>query len=166
MKLGRIYLIGMPGSGKSFFGLKLSEAIDYPLVDLDTVIEEKEGKEISEIFEINGEDYFRDLESKVLHEVSESSDHKIISTGGGAPCYRQGIEYMNSQGVTVFLETDKEILIQRLAEKTHRPLVQGDTQKRVDELLKARLPIYKKAQISIAHREVDLLLDVLKALKN
>lgn len=161
MKLGRIYLIGMPGSGKSYFGRKLSETLDYPLIDLDQVIEEQEEMEISAIFASKGEDYFRDLESATLQSVTESSDHLIIATGGGAPCYRNGLEYMNEHGVTVFLETERALLIERLAEKTHRPLIQGDTEKKVDELLKSRLPIYKKAQISIAHREVDLLLDLL-----
>lgn len=156
----------MPGSGKSFFGKKLSEELDYQLIDLDKAIEEKEGRAISDIFASSGEAYFREVESLTLKEVSERSEHQIISTGGGTPCFLDGLDYMNAHGITVFLETKRDLLIERLAKKNHRPLVQGDTEKRVDELLAKRLPIYKKAQISIAHREVDLLLNAIKSIKS
>lgn len=164
--IGRIYLIGMPGSGKSYFGKKLSAELKIPLVDLDKVIEEGEEMTISEIFESKGEAYFRKLENNALKEISEVSDQQIISTGGGTPCFHDGLEYMNSHGVTVFLETERELLIDRLAKKSHRPLVQGDTEARVDQLLKMRLPIYQKAQISIAHRDLGLLLDEINNLKS
>ena len=156
----------MPGCGKSYFGKKLSSELDCALVDLDKVIEEKEGMEISEIFSSKGEDYFRKVENEVLKETTEECGFQIISTGGGTPCFHNGIDYMNQHGITVFLETDRELLIERIARKSHQPLMQGDTEARVDELLKARLPIYKKAQISIAHREVDLLLNDIKSLRS
>lgn len=154
----------MPGSGKSYFGKKLSTELDYPLVDLDKVIEQTEGMEISAIFSTRGEDYFRKVEHEVLKETTEECENQIISTGGGTPCYHDGMNFMNQHGITVFLETERELLIERIARKSHRPLMQGDTEARVDELLKTRLPIYKKAQISIAHREVDLLLNDIKSL--
>lgn len=164
--LGKIYLIGMPGSGKSYFGEKLSANLNYDLIDLDKAIEEKEGLAISEIFSSKGEDYFRQLENDLLKEISNQSDQLIISTGGGTPCFHNGLAFMNTHGTTVFLEAEKEVLVDRLSRKSHRPLVQGDTEARVEELLKTRLPIYKKAHISIAHRDVDLLLEAIKNLKS
>jgi len=164
VKTGIIYLVGMPGCGKSYFGKKLATELDCALIDLDKVIEDKEGMEIAEIFSSKGEDYFRKIENEVLKETTKECKFQIISTGGGTPCFHDGIDYMNQHGITVFLETERELLIERIARKSHRPLMQGDTEARVDELLKARLPIYKKAQISIAHREVDLLLNDIKNL--
>ncbi|WP_258101223.1 shikimate kinase [Marinoscillum pacificum] len=164
MKTGIIYLVGMPGCGKSYFGKKLATELDCALIDLDKVIEEKEGMEIAEIFSSKGEDYFRKIENEVLKETTNECEFQIISTGGGTPCFHDGIDYMNQHGITVFLETERELLIERIARKSHRPLMQGDTEARVDKLLKTRLPIYKKAQISIAHREVDLLLNDIKNL--
>lgn len=156
----------MPGSGKSYFGRMLSESLKLDLVDLDSVIEEKEARSISDIFGADGEAYFRKVENRILKEVSEQYENIIVSTGGGTPCFLDGLDYMNQNGVTVFLEADKELLVERLISKSHRPLVKGDTESRVKELLKTRLPIYQKAQISIEHREVDLLLDEIKSLKS
>jgi len=156
----------MPGSGKSYFGRKLSEALNITLVDLDSAIEQKENRTISEIFAADGEAYFREVENSFLKEISVQHEEIIVSTGGGTPCFLDGLDFMIQNGVTVFLEADKELLIERLISKSHRPLVQGDTEKRVEDLLKNRLPIYERAQISIAHREVDLLLDEIKSLKS
>ncbi len=155
----------MPGSGKSFLGKRISEAVGYKLTDLDAAIEEKEGITISEIFSTKGEVYFRQLEHDTLQEVTEKSEHQIISAGGGTPLFHQGMHYMNEHGITVFLETDRELLIERLAAKSHRPLVQGNTAAKVDELLQRRLPIYRMAHFTIAHREVDRLIDEIKVLK-
>ncbi|MEQ8580334.1 MAG: shikimate kinase [Marinoscillum sp.] len=164
MKLGRIYLVGMPGSGKSYFGKQLASTVEFPFVDLDHEIELQEGREISAIFSEEGEEYFRKIESKMLISLSEKYPGAIISTGGGTPCFHKGMEYMKGHGITVFLEADRDLLIERIARKDHRPLMQGDVENRVNELLKARLPVYRSAHISIDHRDVDLLLGAIKAL--
>lgn len=156
----------MPGSGKSYFGKKLAAATEMILIDLDKVIEEQEACTISEIFNNKGEDCFREIEAAMLRKVSQECTQGIISTGGGTPCFHEGIDYMNKTGITVFLETEKSLLIERLDRKDHRPLMQGDTEKRVDQLLESRLSIYKKAHISIAHRDVDLLLNQINSIKN
>lgn len=157
MKLeGRIYLIGMPGSGKSYFGKMLMDMLDCPMIDLDHEIEALEDRKISEIFSSDGEEYFRKVEHQTLKRVTEKHDKIIISTGGGTPCFHKGIDYMKKNGVVVFLHTPKETLVERLARKDHRPLVQGDVNDRVNQLLTERLPIYKQAHLSIAHRDVGL----------
>ncbi|MFY0607251.1 MAG: shikimate kinase [Cyclobacteriaceae bacterium] len=165
-ELGKIYLVGMPGSGKSYLGKPLALKLNAPFIDMDDVIESREGRSISDIFSQSGEDYFRQVESNVLHDLSEEYSNAIISTGGGAPCFHEGIDFMNDQGITVFLKTDKSILFERLARKSHRPLMQGDVVSKTEALLKKRLPIYEKAHLAISHRDVSLLIDSLLALRS
>src|SRR5215216_5287440 len=100
----KIYLIGMPGSGKTTLGKQIAEDLGFPFIDLDTEIENREGKSISEIFSHKGEDHFRVLESTLLKELSSSSHNVVIATGGGAPCYFGGMETMNATGLTVFID--------------------------------------------------------------
>ncbi|REE06000.1 shikimate kinase [Marinoscillum furvescens DSM 4134] len=143
----------MPGSGKSHFGRILEEELICPLIDLDKEIEEAEERTISDIFEQEGEEYFRQAEARMLRIITESQEEVIISTGGGTPCYHDGLEYMNAHGTTVYLEAEESVLIKRLAPKDHRPLMVGDTEKRVKELLNQRLPVYQKAKITLSHRD-------------
>lgn len=156
----------MPGSGKSFFGNRLATELGLPFLDMDHEIEMLEGKTISEIFENQGEEYFRKVEASVLRDLSSKNDNCIISTGGGAPCFHQGMEYMNAEGVTIYLKTEKSILIDRLERKSHRPLMQGDIVKKTEELLETRSPIYEKAHFAIDHREVSLVVESLSKIKN
>lgn len=141
------------------------EHLDYPLIDLDKEIEAREGKTISEIFAGEGEEYFRRVEADLLREISTQHEHMILSTGGGTPCFHEGIDYMNKNGVTVFLETEKEVLIERIAKKSHRPLMRGDVEKTVNDLLAKRLACYQQAQISIAHRDPDILVELIQTVK-
>lgn len=167
MKNNRIiYLVGMPGSGKSYFGRKLAEVTGLDVLDMDKAIEEEEGRTITDIFSQEGEQYFRQLESNKLKELtlSHQGNGAIISTGGGTPCFHEGMRYMNTQGVTVFLETEMEVLLERLSAKTHRPLVQGDVEQKTKALLAARLPTYHQAHISIAHRDAEALMTQIEEL--
>lgn len=139
------------------------EQLSFPMIDMDHEIEAAEGRQISEIFATDGEAYFREVESVILKKLTQENDHVIISTGGGTPCFHDGLDYMKQNGVVVFLQTDKEVLIERLSRKDHRPLMQNDVENRVNELLEKRLPIYEKAHVSIAHRDVDLFMQQVAA---
>ncbi|WP_258105450.1 shikimate kinase [Marinoscillum sp. MHG1-6] len=150
----RIYLIGLPGTGKSYFGKILAEETGLPFYDLDHIIEEKEGCEITEIFETKGEDYFREVEAGCLSGFNNKEGF-ILATGGGAPCFHDGIEVMNAHGVTIYLTQERAVLIERLSAKSHRPLLQNNVAEKVDKLLEVRGPIYEQANITIAHREAD-----------
>lgn len=124
----KIYLIGFMGSGKTYRGRQLSEKLSIPFFDLDEQIVAHEGKSINEIFENNGEEYFRMLEKDLLHIITESHDSMIMACGGGAPCYFNNIEYMNRSGTTVWLNTPLDVLAARLLkEKDHRPLLKDLT---------------------------------------
>ena len=93
--LNTIFLIGYMGAGKSVVGRLLSQINGFNFYDLDEYIEAKEGKKVSEIFNENNEVYFRKIENKYLKEISLLKDNKIISTGGGTPCFQNNFEIIN-----------------------------------------------------------------------
>jgi shikimate kinase len=114
------------GSGKSYWGRKLSEKLRLPFFDLDEQIESSEGKTISQIFAEEGEEYFRLIEKDTLHIISESHDSFIMATGGGTPCYFNNIDFMNKSGTAVWINTPIDLLHERLLkEKTQRPLIKN-----------------------------------------
>ena len=119
----KLFLIGMMGSGKSYWKKKLADKIKTGGYDLDFLIESHEEKTISEIFEEEGEEYFRKSEAKILRWFAEKKSF-VLATGGGTPCFHNNMEWMNQQGVTVWLDEPVAILAERLKrEKDHRPLI-------------------------------------------
>lgn len=139
----------MPGSGKSTIGKELANSLNYHFIDLDKEIEQKEANVISEIFTTKGEHYFRRIESKLLKEISEKKNDTVIATGGGAPCFYNGIEFMNSLGVTIFINVNTSQLLERVKKQDERPLLKEDAEQAMINLFNSRIHIYKKAQITI-----------------
>lgn len=140
------------GSGKTTLGRALADAIGIPFIDLDHYIEQRYRKTISQLFAENGEDRFREIERRMLHEVGEFED-VIISTGGGTPCFFDNIEYMNEQGTTVYLDVPVERLFIRLSiARSKRPLIKEKNDEElmsfIKEQLEKRAPHYSKAQYS------------------
>ncbi|MBR5359997.1 MAG: shikimate kinase [Lachnospiraceae bacterium] len=105
-----IVLIGMPGCGKTTVGRRLSEEFDKEFVDTDDLIVNRSGRQITDIFAKDGEEYFRDLESEVVHDVSAEGG-KIIATGGGAVLRDANVDALRSNGILVFLDRPLEDLI-------------------------------------------------------
>lgn len=148
----RIYLIGFMGSGKSYTGKRLAHLCSFPFVDLDAYIEEKAGMPIPQIFEADGEDGFRIREQQALHETLEWPN-AIISTGGGAPCFFDNMEWMKQHGLVVYLEASSQVLSHRLgSEMQHRPLLQGQTPETlvgfIEERIAQRRAWYEQAHVS------------------
>jgi shikimate kinase len=148
----RIFLIGYMGAGKTTLGRALAAELGVEFIDLDCYIEERFRKTISQIFAEKGEEEFRNIERRMLHEVGEF-ENVIISTGGGTPCFFDNIEYMSSQGTTVYLDVPVERLFIRLSiARSKRPLIKdkNDEELRafIAEQLGKRLPHYSKAQYS------------------
>src|SRR5690349_71191 len=110
----KVYLIGMPGSGKSTIGKQLAAALLLPFVDLDHEIERKELKSIAEIFSEKGENYFRHTESQMLQQWAGSARDFVMATGGGAPCFFNGLEIINNSGISVFLDVPVSELLRRI----------------------------------------------------
>ena len=148
-----VYLIGFMGSGKSAYAERLAKQLKWHLMDLDKVVEEKAELSIPEIFNAHGEAYFRRLETEAL-KSTESISNTVIATGGGAPCSDQNIDWMNQNGITVYLKLLEDKLLKRLKKgQEKRPLITGmnadQLQKFVSENLKARSYYYLQAQIVI-----------------
>lgn len=99
----RIFLTGYMGAGKTTLGKAFARKMNVPFVDLDWYIEERFHKTVGELFTERGETGFRELERNMLHEVAEF-ENVVISTGGGAPCFFDNMEFMNRVGKTVFLD--------------------------------------------------------------
>ena len=144
-----LYLIGMMGSGKSSTGRPLAERLGYGFVDADAVIEQVTGSNISEIFERDGEDHFRDLETQVLRSISERHS-LVVATGGGIVTRSENWGMMH-QGIVIWLDVERDQLLLRLQkDSTQRPLLQvNDPGEAVDEILSQRRPLYNEADLTV-----------------
>ena len=154
----------MLGSGKTTLGKQLAAHMNIPFVDMDWEITKKENNSVQEIFAEKGEDYFRKIEAEVLSELAATKDSLIIGTGGGAPCFHQGIDVINHAGFSIFLDVPVEELVSRLAKATDRPLLNTEDDdekaKRIQELRARRLPVYQRAHVTIEQPTFQKLLDV------
>lgn len=156
----RIYLIGYMGCGKSTLGKRLAKHLNLQFVDMDHYIEMRNHKTVPQIFAEEGEAEFRKKERKALEELADFSDI-VIATGGGAPCFFDNIELMNSTGTTIYMNIDPAILADRLMHsKTERPLIKGKSKEEltdfIDEMLKKRNPFYSLAKFEITEPDIDL----------
>ena len=147
----RIILIGYMGAGKTTIGRQLALALGLQFYDLDLYIELRYHKKVSEIFAEQGEEHFRDLEQRMLHEVAEFED-VVVSCGGGTPCFFDNMDYMNQQGETVYLKATPEVLCMHLKMgHTIRPLIlgkdkEGELLPYIQQTLAEREPFYMKAK--------------------
>ena len=148
----KIYLIGMPGCGKSTLGTKLASKLNYEFIDMDNYIEKQACMFIDEIFEAYGEAYFRELETNTLKEFMDL-DNVIISTGGGIIKNKKHKELMN--GLCVFLDVPLDILEERLNNSNIvRPLLQTKT---VYDLFEERKDLYDYfADIKVSNTDLDV----------
>ncbi len=169
-----IYLIGFMGSGKSYWGMRLALLLNLPFLDLDYLIETKEGMSVGSYFESQGEVIFREIERFHLRNIPDAPG-SVISVGGGTPCFFNNLDWMNAHGTTIYLRADPEILIKRLANEIEkRPLLKGLNQDQLKErvfyTLVWRDPIYQRAKhiVEVSTSESDMekaLLDIIYKVK-
>ncbi|MGE0078993.1 MAG: shikimate kinase [Bacteroidales bacterium] len=150
----KIYLIGFMASGKTTVGKELSNALGYKFIDLDEYIETKHKREIKQIFEIQGEEYFRIVESEALKEVSAFDGDFVISSGGGTSCFYNSIDFMNNNGMTIYLRMEVATLVARsIDSNANRPLLFGKTNEELSDyiirVLDERRKFYEKAQVIV-----------------
>lgn len=148
-----IVLLGFMGSGKSTLGKQLAATLNRTYLDLDRFIETEENRTIPEIFDKEGESYFRILESKALNKVLDYS-RQVIAVGGGAPCYPGNLEMIREKSVSVYLKISEAELLKRLAySSTSRPLMKGKNESEIQiiirDLLAGRESFYLQADIII-----------------
>ncbi|HEU4495998.1 MAG TPA: shikimate kinase [Flavobacterium sp.] len=133
----KVIIIGYMGSGKSTIARLLSEKMQVKALDLDQIIENHTGVAIKNIFEAEGEIYFRKLESKIFREIMDSDESFILSLGGGTPCYANNHELLNAGGaVSFYLKCSIETLYQRLhLAKEGRPLIAAKDEGQLKEFI-------------------------------
>lgn len=162
-----IVLVGLMGAGKSTVGKRLAARLDLPFVDTDAEIESAAGLSAAEIFELYGEDDFRDGERRVVARLIDG-ECKVIATGGGAFVDPRTRVLLNEQAITVWLDAPVEVLVERTARRDTRPLLRGgDPRETLKRLAEQRRAAYAQAHIRIvtgkgAHGDVvDAILEQL-----
>lgn len=143
-----IVLIGFMGTGKTTVGTLLSERTGMPLVDMDSLIEARAGKAISAIFAEDGEPRFREYERELTIELAQL-EGQIISTGGGIVVNPNNVTDFSKKGFVVCLLASAEEILKRVKHDESRPLLAGDKQQKIVELLEQRRPLYEAIEHSV-----------------
>jgi shikimate kinase len=140
----RVFLVGLPGSGKSTVGRQLARRLRLSFVDSDQVIELRLGCSIREYFEREGEERFRDLEEAVIDDLTQTH-HGVLSTGGGSVLRPLNRERLRGRGQVVYLHSSPDEVFRRLRHDSNRPLLQvNDPLKRLSDLYAVRDPLYRE----------------------
>lgn len=151
----KIFLIGFMGVGKSYWGSRLSNALNYPFIDLDSEVSRAAGgRTITEIFEQSGEEHFRSVESEILRKYTTSASSFVMACGGGTPCFLNNLDLMKSVGLTLWLQADPvELLGRLLAEKDKRPLLKNLSADQLESYILRKLAD-RRLYYQQAHRSV------------
>lgn len=154
-----IFLIGMMGSGKSYWGKVISEMIHYKFVDMDELLILQEGKSINDIFKEKGEQYFREKETEILQQSFLYKDNFVMATGGGLPCFNNNMKQLNEQGITIWINEPVVVLYERLLkEKSHRPLLKDLSEDGIKEFIQIKLtertPYYNQAKYIVSGKDI------------
>lgn len=165
----RIFLIGYMGCGKSSTGKRLSRLLNIPFYDTDTEIEKNHNKTIEQIFDDQGEQQFRLLETEYLMELQLANKSGVFATGGGMPCFNGNIKLLNQMGITIYLDRPIKELVNRLENsKKIRPLIQGKTSVELTEFITKQLTIretfYKQAEFTLDRekQEINKIVELVK----
>jgi shikimate kinase len=147
-----VFLVGMPGSGKTTVGRQLARRLVLPFFDSDHLIEERLGCSIREFFAREGEAAFRDVEEQVLAELAQGTTAAVVATGGGAVLREANRRHLHQGGQVVYLRSSPEDLYRRLRNDTQRPLLQvADPLGKLRSLHAERDPLYRET----AHFQID-----------
>ncbi len=153
MKKKNIVLIGFMGSGKTTVGIRLSYRLRKSIEDTDKLIERREKRTIREIFEQDGENRFREMETAMLREAIGKMKNQIVSVGGGTPVKEENRDLLKQLGTVIYFRVKPETVCKRLKNDTTRPLLQCENPlKRVTELLEQRKEAYEAC--------ADIIIDV------
>jgi shikimate kinase len=167
----KIFLIGLPGSGKTTTGKELAKNLGVPFIDLDVEIETKEKRNIQQLFKVLGEGYFRKVESAILKEWCNSESDFVMATGGGTPCFFDNMEILNKAGKSIFFDVPTKEIAGRIkkSQLNKRPLFENlhdeELKDKIEFLRSQRLRFYKMAHHRIVSEQV-LLTDIIPLLQS
>ncbi|MFC1467199.1 shikimate kinase [Verrucomicrobiota bacterium] len=148
MEKKNIILVGFMATGKTTIGKLLAKQTGMRFVDMDAIIEEREGRTINDIFATDGEPHFRKLEGALAKELAQTSG-LIISTGGGIVLNPDNIAALDTTGLVACLMGKPEEIIRRVASCTARPLLAGNKEKQVRALFEQRRPLYESIPFQV-----------------
>lgn len=145
-----LFLVGMPGSGKTYWARKIADEYGMEMHDTDQIIESEEQAIIPEIFDKKGEVYFRQKEHEVIKRIIKDKKAKsVVSLGGGAPCFHDNMQLMKDAGTVIYLKAVIDTLFEQIKnEISDRPLLKehaDDLHQRLQTLLSARESFYEQA---------------------
>lgn len=148
------------GAGKTTLGRSAAQQLGWPFLDLDELIENQQSRSIRDIFETDGEAYFRKLERDAIGFVAGLTDPHVVATGGGTPCQGDNMERLRLGGLTIYLKPDTEILIERLREmRAERPKLREIPDEQIPQvihhLLSTREPYYRRAHHVLEGEELS-----------
>ncbi|MBC6400689.1 MAG: shikimate kinase [Ekhidna sp.] len=146
----KVFLVGLPGAGKTTLGIQLADHLGIPFVDLDLEIEKHAKQSIRSIFSEKSEAYFRRLENRKLNDVIKELTTFVMATGGGTPCFFDNMKVMNAEGKTIFINTSIDKIKRRLQQDTVRPLMQTKT---LEDLLEKREKQYLQADKTVTTKQ-------------
>lgn len=149
-----IYLTGFMGAGKTTAGRVLGQAMELPVYDTDQEIEKQQRRTITDIFAEQGEEAFREMESRMLQELPR--EDSIITTGGGIILKEENRRFLAAQGYWVYLHCEPEEIAERLAHDETRPLLSGERKKDLHRIFNERLPLYSQSGIVVDTTGKDL----------
>jgi len=139
-----IILIGFMGVGKSTIANGLAKSLGFDVLDTDKMIEDRQSRSINEIFANEGEQTFREMESVILNDLVASTDHSVISTGGGIVIREENIKVLRSMGVVFWLDAGVDSILDRVTGNRDRPLLRTeDPRETIQNLLSEREPLYE-----------------------
>jgi shikimate kinase len=142
-----IYLTGFMGSGKTSIGRELARLLEKEVYDTDVLIEQQQNSTITDLFAEKGEEYFRELEGKILRTLP--TQNGIVTTGGGIVLNMSNREWMKDNGIWVYLHCEPGVIEKRLENDESRPLLAGERKNNLRKLFELRLPIYMEAPVVI-----------------
>lgn len=155
-----IFLLGLPGSGKSTLGHSLADLLGYSFFDLDLEIVKRVGSSIPDFISLQGEGNFRIREKEVLREICSTATKFVLATGGGTPCFHFNMDFMNNQGTSIYLDVSPGDLALRIMDQgvDKRPLLksydQMDLIQELRDLKDKRLPFYSEAKIQLSDNQI------------
>ena len=158
----KVYIVGFMGAGKTTIGRELAPRIAAPFFDLDDLVVAAEKQSVKQIFETQGEAYFRKREREFLRSTKHL-DRAVVATGGGTFTFDENIQFIQSEGLSVYLSAPYSLLRARAGEKTEdRPLFRDDVA--AHELYAARIRYYRMSDITIDIREEETPIEIVERL--